>query len=212
MIKLHRFTFNPFQENTYVLSNDTSECLIIDPGCWDQNELNELSAYIHDNDLEPKLVLNTHCHIDHILGNKAVCEAFGIELHIPKGELQLLERGEQMAQTFGLTYDGSPDPSDWLEEGNNIRFGNSDLEVIACPGHSPAHIVLYDRVGKMMVGGDVLFLESIGRTDLPGGDHDTLIRNIKEKLFVLDDDIKVHPGHGPTTTIGHEKRSNPFLN
>jgi len=211
MIKLHRFTFNPFQENTYVLSDDTSECLIIDPGCWDQNELNELSAYIHDNDLKPKLVLNTHCHIDHILGNKAVCDAFGIELHIPEGEMQLLERGEQMAQTFGLSYDASPDPSDWLEEGNNVRFGNSELEVIACPGHSPAHIVLYDRAGKMMVGGDVLFLESIGRTDLPGGDHDALIRNIKEKLFVLDEDIEVHPGHGPTTTIGHEKRSNPFL-
>lgn len=211
MIKLHNFTFNPFQENTYILSDDTKECVIIDPGCWDQNELNELSAYINNNDLEPKLVLNTHCHIDHILGNKAVCDAFGIELYIPEGEMQLLERGEQMAQTFGLSYDGSPDPTAWIVEGENIRFGNSELEVIACSGHSPAHIVLYDRTGKMMVGGDVLFLESIGRTDLPGGDHDTLIRNIKEKLFVLDEDIEVHPGHGPTTTIGHEKRSNPFL-
>jgi len=211
MIKLHNFTFNPFQENTYILSDDTKECVIVDPGCWDQNELNELSTFINNNDLEPKLVLNTHCHIDHILGNKAVCDAFGIELHIPEGEMQLLERGEQMAQTFGLSYDGSPNPTAWIEEGKNVRFGNSELEVIACPGHSPAHIVLYDRAGKKMVGGDVLFLESIGRTDLPGGDHDTLIRNIKEKLFVLDDDIVVHPGHGPTTTIGHEKQSNPFL-
>ena len=211
MIKIHRFTFNPFQENTYVLSDDTSDCLIIDPGCYDQNELNELTQYVSDNNLEPKFVLNTHCHIDHILGNKAVCDAFDIDLHIPEGELQLLERGEQMAQTFGLSYDGSPVPAAWLEEAENVRFGNSELEVIACPGHSPAHIVLYDRVGKMMVGGDVLFLGSIGRTDLPGGDHDTLIRNIKENLFVLDEDIVVHPGHGPKTTIGHEKRSNPFL-
>ena len=116
-----------------------------------------------------------------------------------------------MAQTFGLPYDVSPDPKGWLEESSDVEFGNSKLEIISCPGHSPAHVVLYDRIGKMIVGGDVLFLGSIGRTDLPGGNHETLIRNIKEKLFVLDDDVTVYPGHGPETTIGREKKSNPFL-
>ncbi len=140
-----------------------------------------------------------------------VCEHYGIDLNIPNGELALLNRGEQMAQTFGLSYNVSPDPKGWLEEGSDVEFGDSKIKVIACPGHSPAHIVLYDRNGNMMVGGDVLFQGSIGRTDLPGGDHDMLIRNIKEKLFVLDDDVTVYPGHGLKTTIGREKKSNPFL-
>lgn len=210
MIKIKHFTFNPFQENTYVLSSN-GECLIVDPGCSNAAEFAELEAYISDNGLKPVEVLNTHCHIDHILGNARSCEHFGVELRIPKGELEWLQNGVRTAQMYGINYNPSPEPSGWLEEGQDVLLGDQALEVIAVPGHSPAHVVLLDREQGQLLGGDVLFLESIGRTDLPGGDHNTLLRNIREKLFVLDDEVVVHPGHGPSTTIGHEKRHNPFL-
>ena len=211
MIQLHCFTFNPFQENTYILTDDSLECIIIDPGCSSASEFEELKGFIQQNDLKPKMVLNTHCHIDHILGNKVVCDFFDVELMIPEGESGLLSMGERIAHTYGLPYDPSPEPSRFLKEGIDFEFGNSRLTVISCPGHSPDHVVLYDEAGKLAVGGDVLFRGSIGRTDLPGGDHDTLIRNIKEKMFKLEDDVVVYPGHGPETTIGYERSSNPFL-
>lgn len=210
MIKIKHFTFNPFQENTYVLSSN-GECLIVDPGCSDTAEFAEMEAYISAEGLKPVEVLNTHCHIDHIMGNARSCKHFGVDLRIPKGELEWLHNGVRTAQMYGVNYDPSPEPSGWLEEGVDVKVGNSTLEVMAVPGHSPAHIVLLDRNNEQLIGGDVLFLGSIGRTDLPGGDHDTLLRNIREKLFVLNEAVTVHPGHGPETTIGHEKRHNPFL-
>ena len=211
MIKLHSFTFNPFQENTYVLADETGECLIIDPGCSNTQEQSKLTLFITAQKLKPLRLLNTHCHIDHILGNKFIADTYQLELEMHQKDLQTLAAGKVSADIFGIAYEESPAPTKFLEEGDKIYFGNSILDIVFTPGHSAGSICFISHADKLVIGGDVLFYQSIGRTDLPGGNHQQLLDSIRTKLFTLPADFTVYPGHGPATTIGFEKENNPFL-
>lgn len=212
MINIHSFTFNPFEENTYILYDDTKECIIIDPGCYDEFEKEDLTDFVKKQELTPVKLLNTHCHIDHILGNSFIADKYGLELEINELELPILQGAPMAVQLYGIpNVEISPEPGKFLNEGDIVEFGNSKLDVLFTPGHSPGHIVLVSKEQKFVISADVLFYGSIGRTDLPGGDHNTLIDSIKTKLFPLGDDFQVHPGHGPTTNIGFERENNPFL-
>ena len=211
MLTLKQFANNPYQENTYILSDETGSCVIIDPGMYNASEQNAVVNYIQENGLKPELLLNTHCHIDHVLGNKFIFDNYGLKPQVHEGELPLLHAVPSYAPQQGFNYELSPEPEVFLTEDDSIRFGNTALQIILAPGHSPAHLCFYHETSKTLIGGDVLFYGSIGRTDLPGGDFQTLINSIKNKLFVLPDDTQVYPGHGPATTIGFEKAHNPFL-
>jgi len=211
MIKLKQFTFNPYQENTYILYDDTLQCVIIDPGMLDSREQNQLAAFIKDQKLTPTLLLNTHCHIDHVLGNKFVFDMWSLKPQFHRGELIVLQAVAGYAPQMGINYELSPEPEVFLEETGVVSFGNSSLQLIFAPGHSPAHLCFYAKEDNFLIGGDVLFYTSVGRSDLPGGNHDLLIKNIKEKLFLLPDNCTVFPGHGQETTIGFEKINNPYL-
>ena len=211
MITIKTFVFNPFQENTYILHDETGEAVIIDAGCYAQSERDKLQAYLKDNNLTLKRLLNTHSHIDHILGNQFIVDDFNLELESHKDDEFLIERAKDQAAAFGITIESTPLPKKYLNEGDQIKFGNSVLDIIHAPGHSAGSIVFYNKDEKFMIVGDVLFNQSIGRTDLPGGDYDTLISSIKNKLFPLGDEMEVYCGHGSNTTIGQERISNPFL-
>jgi glyoxylase-like metal-dependent hydrolase (beta-lactamase superfamily II) len=210
--KVATLTFNPFQENTYIVYDETGECVIIDPGCWDQAERDSLKKYIEDHELKPVRLLNTHCHIDHVFGNGFVAKEYDLPLEIHKGELPVLESAPATAQYFGVPhFEGSPPPGRFIEENEEIRFGNTVLKAIFTPGHSPGEVSFFCEKGRFLIAGDVLFFQSIGRTDLPGGDFNTLIASIKDKVFPLGDDVSVYPGHGPSTSVGYERDNNPFL-
>jgi glyoxylase-like metal-dependent hydrolase (beta-lactamase superfamily II) len=211
MIKVRVFTFSPVQENTYVLYNEQNKAIIIDPGCYFSAEQETLKNFITDTQLEPVRLLNTHCHLDHVFGNKWVSETWKLELYLHKGEQQMLQLAPLSGEKWGLPFQNYTGPLHFLEEGDTISLGNDALRVILAPGHSPASICFYNEAQSFLIGGDVLFRESIGRTDLPGGNHETLLKSIREKLFVLPDEVVVYSGHGEPTTIGHEKRNNPFL-
>jgi hydroxyacylglutathione hydrolase len=211
MAKIQAFPNNPYQENTYLLYDDSSECAIIDPGMYTAAEQNAVVNFIAANGLKPVLLLNTHCHIDHVLGNKFVFDQYGLKPQFHKGELVVLEAMPVWSQQSGIRYELSPLPDTYLPETGTITFGNTTLDLIFAPGHSPAHLCFYSEPDGIIVGGDVLFRGSIGRTDLPGGNHAQLLKNIEEKLFTLPDDVTLYPGHGPETTIGFEKQTNPFF-
>jgi glyoxylase-like metal-dependent hydrolase (beta-lactamase superfamily II) len=211
-MRIKTFTFNEFSENTYVLYDETKECVIIDPGCNSAAERVELTGFIQDNQLKPVRLINTHCHIDHILGNAFIAGKYGLALGSHRGEQSVLDSGRQVSAMYGIPYEVSPDITVFYNENDEITFGQSRLKVLYTPGHSPASICLYEESSKKVIAGDVLFEGSIGRTDLPGGNYDTLISSIKTRLFTLPDDVTVFPGHGPATTIGHEKKYNPFFN
>jgi hydroxyacylglutathione hydrolase len=210
MIKLRSFVFNPLQENTYVLFDETKECVIIDPGCLEREEEEELSNFIQNEELKVTLLLNTHCHIDHVLGNYFVKEKYKAPLLIHPNDLPVLKAVKVYAPSYGIFQYQETEPDGYLKEGETIRFGNQSLRVLFVPGHAPGHVAFYHEADKIVIGGDVLFYNSIGRTDLPGGNFDTLIASIHTVLFKLPDDVTVYPGHGPETTIGFEKRTNPF--
>jgi hydroxyacylglutathione hydrolase len=195
-MQIKKFTFNPFQENTYVLFDNTKECVIIDPGCYFTEEKAELFEFITSNNLKPMRLLLTHCHIDHILGNKSVFEKYNLIPECHPLEAPVLAAVKNYAHVYGINYELSPEPKLTLE----------------VPGHSPGSICFYKEKLKVLIGGDVLFKMSIGRTDLPGGDTETLLTAIHNKIFILPDDITVYPGHGPETTVGIERRVNPFFN
>lgn len=209
---IHSFTFNDFQENTYILIDDINKsCIIIDPGCNGTSENFILSTFIEKYALKPQWLINTHCHIDHVLGNQYVAQKYNLELTAHQGEIPVLASCEAVAKMYGIPYVSSPPIMKFLEEGDEIEFCKGKLKVLFCPGHSPASICLYHEASKSLIAGDVLFNRSIGRTDLPGGDYDTLIESIKSKLWQLPDETIVYPGHGSATTIGDEKQYNPFL-
>lgn len=205
------FTMNDFAENTYILYDDTNECVIIDPGCNNDEERQLLVDFIESKNLKPVKLVNTHCHIDHVLGNGFIHSKYNLPLISHRGEQVVLDGMVNVARIYNINYSPSPDISIYLDEGDKLIFGKTELEVFYTPGHSPASISLFHRPTQQLIAGDVLFQRSIGRTDLPGGDYDTLISNIKTKLLPLGDDVKVYSGHGPTTTIGEERLLNPFL-
>ncbi len=211
MITIKHFSFNPFSENTYILSDESGECVIIDPGCNISKEEEELKSYIETNNLKPVKLLNTHCHIDHVFGNQFVADTWKLGLEIHRDDLTVLESFPRVCEMYGFPATSQPEPATFLEEGQQIKFGSTTLEILFTPGHSPGSVSFYNEKEKFLISGDVLFQGSIGRTDLPGGSFETLEKSIREKLYVLPEDVKVYPGHGPHTTIGFEKKNNPFV-
>lgn len=212
MIKLKSFVFNPFQENTYVVYDDsTLDAIIIDPGCSNSLEENKIVDFINEYDLKIKYMVNTHCHIDHVLGNKFIKEKYNVPFYAPELDIPLLDNLIDQAKMFGLNVSKSPLPDFYITEDTRLNVGESEFRFVFTPGHTPGEYCIIFDEEKICISGDVLFLEGIGRTDLWGGDYNTLISSIHNKLFILDDKFKVYPGHGDETTIGYEKMSNPFL-
>jgi hydroxyacylglutathione hydrolase len=210
MLSIQVFTFNPFQENTYVLHDETKEAVIIDPGCYEADEKEELEEFIENKGLKVIMLLNTHGHIDHVLGNAFVKDRFKVKLYIHKKDEPVMKAVSAYASNYGFYQYQEATVDDYLEENHVISFGDQQFKILFVPGHSPGHVAFYNEKEKVVIGGDVLFQNSIGRTDLPGGNFDTLIKSIHEKLFTLPDDVVVYPGHGPKTSIGYEKINNPF--
>lgn len=211
MLTVKKFAFNPLQENTYIIADEQGDCCIVDPGCYFGNERNELKEYIQENRLQPKYLLNTHGHFDHVFGNKFIADTYGLQPHLHETEKPVLEYASVSAQQWGFPFDPYQGDLIFLRAGDRVRLGADTLSVLFTPGHAPGHISFYCAEQAFVVSGDVLFRESIGRTDLPGGDFETLIRSIRNELFTLPDDTVVYPGHGPDTTTGYEKQHNPFL-
>lgn len=211
MLKIAKFTFNPFQENTYLITDTDNNCWIIDPGMSNSSEELELASYIEENALIPRKIINTHAHIDHILGIDFVAKKYKIPFFIHDYELPILNNAAITAKMFGFQFSGVATTAQGISEEETIKSGENDIEIILVPGHSPGSIALYSVKDKWIISGDALFKESIGRTDLPMGNHQQLIESIKTKLLVLPPDTIVYSGHGPSTTIKHEKKFNPFL-
>jgi glyoxylase-like metal-dependent hydrolase (beta-lactamase superfamily II) len=212
MLTVKSFAFNPVQENTYVLSGEKDACCIIDPGCYFGNERAALQEYIEQQGLSPEMLLNTHCHLDHVFGNKFVHDTWDLPLHLHEKEQPILAVAPEMGREWDMPFENYRGELVFLTPGQSISLGDDSLDVLFLPGHSPGSLGFYSAANGFLIGGDVLFRESIGRTDLPGGDYDTLIASIRRRLWVLPDETIVYPGHGEPTTIGWEKKHNPFLN
>lgn len=211
MLYLKSFCFNPFQQNTYLLYDNQGTAFIIDPGNYTSSENSLLKNFIDEKKLNLNRLLLTHAHIDHILGNKFILDTYGLLPEAHEEELFFIDRMPQSGATYGVPCDPSPYPEKYIVPGDKILLGDYEFETLFTPGHSPGSISFYNKENKLLISGDVLFKNSIGRTDLPKGDHETLLTSIKEQLFTLPDDVKVFSGHGPSTTIGYEKANNPFL-
>ena len=211
MLHVQSFTFNPVQENTYIVYNETKQCCIIDPGCYFAAEEKALTDFIANNDLKPTFLLNTHCHLDHIFGNRFIHKTYGLELHLHPLEEQVLAFGPASGQRWQLPFDNYDGPLHFIHPGETINLGEEQLHILFTPGHSPGSICFYSRDHKFIIAGDVLFEGSVGRTDLPGGDFKTLEESIKTQLYTLPEDVIVYSGHGNSTTIGDEIKTNPFV-
>ncbi len=208
-MNIKKFTFNGFQENTYVLSDKTGNCVIVDPGCYDRYEEDELLKYIQENNLNVLALLNTHAHIDHVLGNQFVLSQFSVPYYLHINDIPILNSVTGYAHLYGFEgYKASPSPTVILQGGETLTFGDMEFKVLHTPGHAPGHVVFYNEKEKVVVNGDVLFKGSFGRTDLPGGSMEILKRTIFDIMFHLPDDTLVLSGHGDNTTIGHEKLTN----
>ena len=205
------FVFNAFYENTYLLSSSNLETLVLDPGCYEDFEKKELTDFIKTNKLKPIAIINTHCHIDHVLGNDYLKKLYNIPLWIPATEKNLLKSVSTYAPTMGIQDYQEAQPDKLLSEKDVITFGSEKLEILYAPGHSEGHLMFYHAADKSLMAGDVIFRESIGRTDLPGGNFKTLEESIKNQVYTLPEAVKIYPGHGPSTTVGHEKKNNPFV-
>jgi glyoxylase-like metal-dependent hydrolase (beta-lactamase superfamily II) len=211
MIQVKKFTFNPIQENTYILYDETGECIIVDAGCFFDYEEKELDDFIQEKQLTPVKLVNTHCHFDHIMGINHCRSKYNIPFYAHSEDAFLVEGIVAHGDRFGIPVEPVDPIDQFLDEGDQITFGDSTLEVIHVPGHAPGHVVLLQPEQQLLMAGDVLFYGSIGRTDLPKGSFEQLVGNIKTKLFRLPDETTVYSGHGPETSIGFEKKNNPFL-
>lgn len=209
-MRVTKFTFNPFQENTWLLDNGR-EAIVVDPGCFDTAEEHELETWLDENGLKPVRLVLTHAHIDHVFGCAWAHKTYGLLPELHRADLVLLKAAPRQGQMYGVHCEPSPEPEHFIEPGDTVALGSDELKVLFVPGHAPGHIALFSEKDRFVIAGDVLFRDSIGRTDLPGGDMDTLLRSIREQLFPLGDDVTVYCGHGPETTIGREKKKNPFL-
>jgi len=211
LISTKLFIFNELGENSFVLSDESRQCILVDPGCNSFAQQDDLTRYLQDNRLTPENIVLTHGHFDHLAGLAWAKTVFSCPVIMHHDDLFLMNNAAQQAAMFGFSLDTPPVPDRFVREGDEIAFGNSLLSVIHVPGHSPGSICLYSENDALLVCGDVLFSGSIGRTDLFGGNHSQLIRGIREKLMVLPRETVVWPGHGPYTTIGAEYDTNPFL-
>ena len=212
MLQIQSFIFSPIQENTYILYNELKECIIIDPGSYFEEEKDAMKNFIEQKQLVPKMLLNTHSHLDHVFGNKFIAETYNLTLQLHEKEKTVLEFAPVSGLKYNMPFDNYTGELIFIKEGDKIILGTDELEIFDTPGHSPGSIIFYCRKQHFVISGDVLFQRSIGRTDLPGGDHQTLLNSITKKLMMLPDETKVYSGHGEVTTIGEERRHNPFLN
>src|SRR5687767_14667436 len=206
MLKVKGFVFSPVQENTYVVYNEEKLCCVIDPGCYFSSERKELENLIEQERHTPKYLLNTHCHLDHVFGNKFVFDTYQTPLHLHKEEQRVLAYAPTSGDRWNLPFENYDGELIYLAAGDVVKLGNDELKVLFTPGHSPGHISFYSEADALVLSGDVLFRRSIGRTDLPGGDFETLETSIVETLYQLPDHVTVYCGHGETTTIGYEKK------
>ncbi len=211
MITIYKFTVNPLQENSYLLCDETRQCLIVDAGFHSPGEKEKIVAFIEKHELIPVALVNTHCHFDHLLGAPFLKKKYGIPFYCHREESYWLSVASLQSSFFGIAFTETLSADHFLEEGDEVRFGSSVLKVIGVPGHSLGHLVLWSPEDKFIMAGDVLFKGSIGRTDLEGGNYSSLISHIHNKLLVLPDETVVYSGHGPETTIGAERSENPFL-
>ena len=212
-LNLHKFVFSPFMENTFIVWDETTkETALVDPGCYNEEERIELQKFIEKNELDIKYLVNTHCHIDHIFGNAFVKEKYNPKYIAPEEDLFLLSKAIDQAKMFAVEMTPSPEPDEFIFDGMSIELGSIKNEFIFTPGHTPGEYCIYFPDDKICITGDVLFREGIGRTDLWGGNMEVLLSSIKTRLFTLPDDVTIYPGHGDKSTIGHEKKNNPFLN
>lgn len=212
MLTIQKFTFSPFSENTYVLLNEEKQAIIIDPGCFEAWEEEELQNFIENSQLNVSRLLNTHAHIDHVFGNKFCADKWKLKLELHEKDIPTLKRMPAAAELWGIKgYKESPMPELFLTEGQKIILGKDELEIVFVPGHAPGHVAFISHAQKFVIGGDVLFEGSIGRTDLPGGSLEILMQSIKNKFLILPDDYVVYSGHGGETTIGRERKTNPFI-
>jgi hydroxyacylglutathione hydrolase len=211
MTNVKIFQFNPLQENTYIIFNAAKDCIIVDPGCYFDRERDSLTRFIEENSLRPVMLVNTHCHLDHVFGNKFIAETYGLELFIHSGERKVLEMAPASGLMWNMPFDNYEGKINDLQPGQDINLGEDNLRILYTPGHSPASISFYAKEDGYVIAGDVLFHESVGRTDLPGGNPDILSKSIKEVLYLLPDETIVYSGHGIETTIGHEKKHNPYV-
>lgn len=211
MISIAKLVFNPFQENTYILSEPGGDCIIIDAGNYSGRENDALSGYVKEKGLRPVMAVNTHGHVDHILGVQYVKDAFDVPFALHSGDNFLIESCVEHGAIYGFDVNGVPSVDKDLKGTEVIGLGGSELRIIHTPGHTPGHICLFDGETKSLFCGDTLFRESIGRTDLPGGDYSWIMKSILEQIVPLGEDVKIYPGHGPESTIGHEVLYNPFI-
>lgn len=207
---IQAFIFGLFQENTYVVHDDTGSGAIFDPGCYDRSEQEELLQYIENQNISIDKIINTHCHIDHVLGNDFAKRQFQAPLYIPALEKPVYRSVQVYAASYGFPQYREAEVDGYLSEEDELVIGETSWKILFVPGHSPGHLAFFQEEAKVCLGGDVLFNGSIGRTDLPGGDYQTLINSIHQQIFSLGDDVTVYSGHGPSTTVGHEKQTNPF--
>jgi hydroxyacylglutathione hydrolase len=212
MLQIKSFTFSPIAENTYVLFNEHKNAIIIDPGCYYDNEKDALKDWITEKKLTVTHLLNTHCHLDHVFGNKFVAETYSLHLHMHPLETPVLDYATTSGLNFNLPFDNYTGQKIFLTEGQHIQLNDDSLQVIHTPGHSPGSVSFYCAAQHFIISGDVLFRQSVGRTDLPGGDFNILAQSIKTKLYNLPTHTSVHSGHGEATTIGYEMRNNPYVN
>ncbi len=211
MLNIVFFTFNAFEENTYIIINDQKQCWIVDPGMYGPDEVAQLITYITDKQLQPQGIINTHAHIDHIFGVQALMDKYNIPFSLHQQETPVLNMAAGSATIFGFELRKAPTPTSYIQEGQPLQLGDDTLQVFLTPGHSPGSISFYYPKGNWVISGDVLFSGSVGRTDLPGGSFEVLANSIRTQLFTLPGDTTVLPGHGPATRIAQEKVHNPFL-
>ena len=212
MLKVKKFTFNPFSENTYIVTDELNNSVIIDPGCYYEAEQDELDSYISKNNLNLKSILHTHSHLDHIFGTAYLAQKYNLDLWINKDDLATYQSYEKVCEVYGIPIIFGPNPSPkFFDLSKDVNFDGIIFKILFVPGHSPGHVAFYNKENNFLINGDCLFENSIGRTDLPGGSHQQLINSIKNKIFHLPDETLVYCGHGNETTIKTEKNSNPFL-
>jgi glyoxylase-like metal-dependent hydrolase (beta-lactamase superfamily II) len=210
-MQIYRLVFSPIEVNTYIIADDDNKCAVIDCGCYTEQEFKEFTDFLEKKNLEPVLLLNTHCHLDHIFGNGRFLEKYKLGSLSHSGDEMNRKNSVKQALFFGLKMEAPPEPAGLIEDGQIITFGPAKLKALHVPGHSPGSLAFYIEKDGIVFTGDSLFAGSIGRTDLPGGNYDTLINSIKTKLFTLPAETVVYPGHHGSTTIGQEIDTNPYF-
>lgn len=211
MLTIQVFCFNPFQENTFVLFNAAKEAIIIDPGCYIRSEQATLQNWIEENELTPKLLLNTHCHLDHVFGNNFIADTYKLAVHIHPNEKIVLDRLEEASERWGIPTAAYHGAIKFIDKNEPLQFGAEHFSILETPGHSPGSICFYHQAQDFIIGGDLIFKDGVGRTDLPGSNPADLIKSIREQILPLPETMTIYNGHGPATTLGREKLHNPYL-